>query len=104
MAHRVVRPRIDVAREPGAQILSREQRAVAARIYDVRFIRARRDVAGLPATGFHPIANVDAAGLPTRPAERAVVLLRAADMVREVVRRDDVVELRSGEVLVGPRA
>ena len=39
-----------------------------------------------------------------RQAERAVVLLRSADVPRNVRRRNPVVELRGGELLVGPVA
>ena len=104
MAHRVVGPRVDVALEAVAQILSREQRAIASGVDDVRIVGARCDVAGFAAAGVEPVRAVDAARLPARSAECAVVLLRAADAIGKVVRRDHVIELRRGEVLVAPRA
>ena len=40
---------------------------------------------------------------PAGAAQCRVVLLRAADVIREVIRRDHVIELRRGEVFVRPR-
>ena len=102
VAHRVVGVRIDVAREAGAHVLARDQRAVAAGVGDVRIVGAHGDVAGLATTRFHPVAGVDTARLAARSAERAVVLLRTADAIGKVVRRDDVIELRRGKVLGAP--
>ena len=101
VAHRIVRPRIHVHADPGPQIFPREQVAVAAGVHDVRIVAARGDPTRLAAAGLEPLGYVEVSS--ARAAERGIILLRAADVIRKMVRRDDVVELRGREVLVRPR-
>ena len=70
---------LTLTRDAGAQVLAREQVAVAAGVDDVGIVGARRDVTRLAAARLHPISDVDAARLAARAAQRGVVLLRAAD-------------------------
>src|SRR5262249_1999222 len=79
--------------------------AVAAGVHDVGIVGARRDPATLAAAHLVPVLLTDrpAAGA-AGDAHRAVVLLRAADLVGDVRRRDHVIELRRRlVVLAGPR-
>ena len=59
-----------------------------------------RDPAGFAAARLEPVRDVQRAA--ARAAERGVVLLRAADVIRKVRRRDDVIELCGREILVRP--
>ena len=118
---------IDLARGPQAAVVPVEVAAVVgAREEDVEVLGVGRDVARLAAPG--PVVHVHRSArdpgragagvvrgvgqrrrepprVPVRPqAERAVVLLRPADVPRDVRRRDAVVELRGGKLLVGPLA
>src|SRR5205085_10156508 len=104
MAHRVVRPRIHVARQLRAHVLPREEIAVAPRVHNIGIVGARGDPAGLATTRLLPIADIyGTATLAAWPAECGVVLLRAADVIREMIGRDDVIHLRRRVVLLRPR-
>ena len=81
----------------GAAVDPRQQAAVAAGVEDVGVFGIRRDVAALAAAD---VVELAAAG--ARHAGGAVVLLRAADVIRHVRGGEDVVELRGRKVLVGP--
>ena len=59
MAHRIVGPRIHVARELCPHVLPRQQIAIAARVDDIRIIGARGDPTRFAATRLLPIAYVD---------------------------------------------
>ena len=103
VAHRVVGPDVDVALLAGAAIEARQQAAVAAGVIDVGIERIRRDVAALAAADVVVIRVLpEAAGL-ARHARRRVVLLRAADLIRDVRGQEHVVELRGRIVLIRPR-
>ena len=84
-------------------------------IEDVGILRIGRDVAGLRAAGAvqrgrrrtaaaaaATTATAAAEARVARHADRAAVLLRAADVIRNVLRRDDVVILRRRKVLRRP--
>ena len=96
-----------------------ERAVVAAGVEDVGIPGIGRDVAGLRAAGAVECrrrataaaasAAATAAAAPAaevrvaRHADRAPVLLRAADVIRDVARRDGVVILRRRDVLRAPR-
>src|SRR4051812_40103393 len=86
------RIRLNVARLAGAAIVTRNQSTLAAGIKDVRVGRTRRDVTALAATN-RVHADVSSARILTGDTDGAVVLLRAADLVRKVFRRGYVVKL-----------
>ena len=103
VAHRVVRPWIEVPLKTGFDVLSGEETAVRSREHDVGRVGPHRDVAALAAADVVPVADVDSAALPAGAAQRRVVLLRAADAIREMVGRSHVVELPGRLVLLRPR-
>ena len=90
----------------------RNDAVVRAGEEDVGVLRIGRDVAGfaaarpsygrLDAAAGRTAAAAEAVG--ARHAHRAVVLLRAADVIRHVLGRDDVVELLGREILRRPGA
>ena len=107
--HRVVGVRVDRTLLTRVAIEPRDQAAVAARIEDVRVARIARDVAALAAA--HRVEHLIGASARSpraalrglaRHAGRAVVLLGAADVIRHVLRRDDVIELRRRHRLSRP--
>ena len=104
VAHWVVWPRIHVALEAGLDVFSRQQAPVRSGKGDVGSIRNDGDVPALAPANVIPITDVDAAGLAARPAQRRVVLLRAADAIREMIGGDDVIELRRCLILLRPGA
>ncbi len=70
---------------------------------DVRIAGLHRDVAALAAAGLHPLRRRDGAAMRVaRHPHRPVVLLRAVDVVRLLVVRAHVVELR-GRLVVDRR-
>src|SRR6266550_8580419 len=93
MAHRIVGPWIDVALESVLDVFSGEQSAVGSRENYVGRVGPHGDVSALTATNVVPITDVDTATLPARPAERRIVLLRAAYAIRKMIGRDHVIEL-----------
>ena len=100
IAHRVVGIRIDFPQLAGFPVEAGDQAAVAAGEEDVGVARIVGDVAALAAADRiedaigAAVAAARPAGRLARHARRAVVLLRAADVIRNVGRRDHVVELR----------
>src|SRR5436309_4560873 len=89
---------------PGRAIEAREQRALTPGIKQIRVLRMRSDVAALAsANRIHRAWGPSASAAFARHAKCRVVLLRAANVIREVLRRRDVVELRRGILLPGPR-
>src|SRR5262249_56067288 len=100
-AEGIVGIRMDLSLVAGAAIEGGDEAAVAARIEDIGRPRIARDVAALAATDGveHLIgAAAGSAGAalrrPARDARGAVVLLGPAHVIRDVLRRDHVVELR----------
>src|SRR5689334_2250452 len=102
-SHGIVGPREDVALLPGADVEPREV-TVAAGEDDVGIIGAGGDPTALAAADLIPVLLADRPAIgAARDAHRAVVLLRAADLVGNVRGGDDVVELGRGlVVLAGP--
>src|SRR6202008_1381044 len=96
------RIRTDLAQLAGAAVEAGEERAVVgAGVEDVDVLRIGRDVAGLAAADgierfgvaagiAEPAAAAPGHAVVARDAERAVVLLRAADVKRRVPGRDHV--------------
>src|SRR6058998_3226395 len=75
--------RLDVANLTGAAIVAGDQGALAARIKHVWVCRTWRNVTALAAAhGVHFAAA--SAGLLTLDTNRAVVLLRAANLIRKI--------------------
>src|SRR5438045_9760710 len=70
--------------------------ALIGRVGDVGVLRIHRYDPRLTAAGIVPRGDVEHAIGAARTAGARVVLLCAADAIREVVRRDDVVELPGG--------
>src|SRR5204863_9505200 len=103
-AHWGAWPRIDVALEAVLDVFSGQQAPVRSGKGDVGSIRNDSDVPALAPANVIPITDVDAAGLAARPAQRRVVLLRAADAIREMIGGDDVIELRRRLILLRPGA
>ena len=110
IAHRIVRVGIDLPLLAGALVLPGDQAAVAAGVEDVRVARVARDVPALAAT--HRVEHLvraaagsarSALGRDAGHARGAVVLLGAADVIRDVLGRDHVVELRRRHQLLRPR-
>src|SRR5205807_5475058 len=100
--HWVVGPGVHRPRLPRAPVEAGDVPAVAAREHHVGIILARRDPAALAAAHLVPVLVGDPQPVgAARDADRAVVLLRTAQPVREVGGRDDVVELRRGLVVQG---
>ena len=106
----------DLLQLAGAAIQPRDERAVIrAGVVDVEILWIGRDVAGLTAAHLvrrhgrnpsEPAAGDDAASAfarIARHAQRAVVLLRAAHVIRHVLGRDHMVELPGREILGRPR-
>src|SRR3954463_1647403 len=103
MAHWIVRPRIDVTRESGLDVLPRQQTTVGAGEDDIGRIRPHGDVTALASADVIPVADRDAARSAAGAAKRGVVLLCAADAIRKMAGGRDVVELRRRLILFGPR-
>src|SRR5439155_14576123 len=100
--HRVVGPREDVALLAGAGVEPREV-AVTAGVHDVGVVGSRRDPAALTPAHLVPVLLADRPAVgAARDAHGAVILLRAADLVRHVGGGDHVIELR-GRLIVLPR-
>src|SRR2546430_5745330 len=100
--HRVIGPGVHRPRLPGAPVEAGDIAAVAPRKHDVGIVLARRDPAALASTHLVPVLGGDPEPVAAaRDADGAVVLLRPAQPVREVGRRDHVVELRRGLVVEG---
>ena len=112
LAREQARIRPDFLQLAGAAVQAREERAVvAAREEDVRVLRIGRDVSRLASAGgverrraAASAAAKSATGLFARDARGAAVLLRAADVIRHVLRRGDVIELAGRIITRGPRA
>src|SRR3989442_13329253 len=105
-SHRVVGPGVDRPLLSGVVVVARDEAAVTPCEDDVRIVLTRGDPAALAAPHVVPILlrDPDAIGAG-RDAHRAVVLLGAAQHVREVGGGDDVIELGSRLVaLGGPRS
>ncbi len=99
--HRVVRPGVDVPRLPGLAIVARDHAAVAPGVGDVRVVGTHGDVAALAAADRVPVLVGDPeARRAALDAQRAVVLLRAAHPIGEVVGRGDVIELRGRLIIL----
>src|SRR5207244_3598396 len=93
-AHRIVRPDIDVALLPRVMIEPFEQAAVIAAEDDVGIFRMRLHPARFAAGGLLPISDGDAgAGRAAGDLDRRVVLLRAVDVIGEIVIERDAIEL-----------
>ena len=92
---------MNVARLTGAAVISRDQCALTAGVKDVWVDRARRDVTTFAAAyGIHFAAA--RAGLLALHANGAVVLLRAAYLIREVLCGGNMIKLRRGKIFRGP--
>ena len=97
---------LDVPAVVGAAVEAGEQRALAAGEKDVGIARIGRDIAALAAA--HAVRVGGAASSASSAgaagsADGGAVLLRAADMVRDLLGDGHVVELRGGVLLAGPR-
>ncbi len=80
-------------------VLARDQAVVGAGVDDLRIARVGRDPAALAAAHVVPVLLGDAAaGGAAGDAHGGVVLLRAVDVVREIVVERHAVELRGGLV------
>ena len=102
VAHRIVRPCVDVARLAGVVVLPRDEVTVGAGVDDFGVARIGCDPAALAAAHVIPVAVRDGAGGGAgRDANGAVVLLRAVGVIGEVLVERDAIELRGGLVLDG---
>src|ERR1051326_4582067 len=84
-----------------ASIIAGDQCTLAARIKNVCIDRARRDVTTLAATDVIHFAAARAC-LPTLDTNGAVILLGAANLVREILRRCHMIKLSGWKILGGP--
>ena len=108
IAHRVVGMRVDRALLAGAPIEPRDEAAVAAGEEQIRRPRIAGDVAALAAADrvedlIDAARSAEAGRRLARKAGGAVVLLRAADVIRHVPGRNHVVHLRGRHRLRRPR-
>src|SRR5690606_16266199 len=93
-AHRIVGPDGDVAVLPGAMIQPREIAAVVASEDDIGIFRMRLHPARFAPGRLYPISHADAgAGRAAGDLDRRVVLLRAVDVIGEIVVERDAIEL-----------
>src|SRR5580700_4898833 len=94
----------------GRAVISRKQRALASRVENVRVLRIRRDVTALTAPRrilrtaelVAPSPAAAAAPCCAGHANRRVILLRAAYVIRNIARGGDVIELGGRVALAGP--
>ena len=102
MPVRTVGPGVDDPKEAGLVIDARQEAGVVPAVRDVGIVGPRLHVSRFP-RHVVPLSPIDPGRPAAGPAHAAVVLLRTAHLVGEMVRRRNVVELRGGVVLVAPR-
>ena len=108
-ARKKQRINLNIPRIPAAPVVFRQQRALASRIKQIRIRRMRRDIPALSAA--HrvqpaPRRTPRIARIPlvlARHAQRRVVLLCPAHVIRHVFRRRHVIQLRRRVILRRPR-
>ncbi len=95
---------LDVARVAGAAVEAREQGALAAGVEEVGIGGVRRDVAAFAAADGVGCGAAASTASPGRAgdADGGAILLRAADVIRNVAGGRDVIELGGGVLLAGP--
>src|SRR5205085_6898016 len=86
MSHRIFRPRRDVAQLSRVMVIARYQSTVRACEDNLRIFRIRRNPAGFASAHIEPILTTDASVIRSaRNPNGRVVLLRAVDVIREIV-------------------